>query len=130
MDLLNRFENFTEKVNNLVSYSEQEPDTTMVVENTEPSEQVIHSKEVTVELIASMTAAIICEEKEREKRKLNLIVHNLPESTSTEASIRKNENTQNVTSLINKCIRVNAHISNVTRIGKQTGRPRLTKVTL
>ena len=34
------------------------PDTTMVVENTEPSEQVIHSKEVTVESIASMTAAI------------------------------------------------------------------------
>ena len=59
MDLLNRFEDLTEKVNNLVSYSEQEPDTAMVVENTEPSEQVIHSKEVTVELIASMTAAII-----------------------------------------------------------------------
>ena len=57
-------------------------------------------KEVTVESIASMTAAIISEEKEREKRKLNLIVHNLPESTSTEASIRKNEDTQNVTSLI------------------------------
>ena len=66
----------------------------------------------------------------REKRKLNLIVHNLPESTSAEASVRKNEDTQNVTSLINKYIGVNAHISNVTRIGKQTGRPRLTKVTL
>ena len=130
MDLLNRFEDLTEKVNNLVSYSEQGPDTAMVVENTEPSEQVIHSKEVTVESIASMTAAIISEEKEREKRKLNLIVHNLPESTSAEASIRKNEDTQNVTSLINKYIGVNAHISNVTRIGKQTGRPRLTKVTL
>ena len=57
-------------------------------------------------------------------------MHNLPESTSTEASIRKNEDTQNVTSLINKYIGVNAHISDVTRIGKQTGRPRLTKVTL
>ena len=129
MDLLNRFEDLTEKVNNLVSYSEQEPDTA-VVENTEPSEQVIHTNEVTVESIASMTAAIISEEKEREKRKLNLIVHNLPESTSAEASIRKSEDTQNVTSLFNKYIGVNAHISNVTRIGKQTGRPRLTKVTL
>ena len=130
MDLLNRFEDLTEEVINLVSYSEQEPDTAMVVENTEPSEQVIHSKEVTVESIASMTAANISGEKEREKQKLNLIVHNLPESTSVEASIRKNEDTQNVTSLINKYIGVNAHISNVTRIGKQTGRPRLTKVTL
>jgi len=77
-----------------------------------------------------MTAAIISEEKEREKRKLNLIVHNLPESTSTEASIRKNEDTQNVTSLISKYVGVNAHISNVTQSGKQTERPRLIKVTL
>ena len=46
MDLLNRFEDLTDKVNNLVSYSEQEFDTAMIVENTEPSEQVIHSKEV------------------------------------------------------------------------------------
>jgi len=101
-----------------------------MVENTQPSEQVINKKQVTVESIASMAAAIVSEEKEREKRKLNLIVYNFPESTSTEASIRKNKDTQNVRSLINKYGGVDAHINNATRIGKQTGGPRLMKVTL
>ena len=56
-------------------------------------------------------------------------MHNFPEST-TEASIQKNEDTQNVTSLINKYVGVDAHVSNATWIGKQTGGPRLMKVTL
>ena len=78
-----------------------------------------------------MIAAIISEEKEREKQKLSLIVHNFPEFKSTEASIRKkNEDTQNVTWLINKYVGVDAHIINATQIGKQTGGPRLMKVTL
>ena len=81
MELSNRFEDLTEKVNNLVAYSEQEPETAMVVEDAQPSEQVINKKQVIVESIAKMTAAIVSEEKEREKWKLNLIVHNFPEST-------------------------------------------------
>jgi len=84
MELTNRFDVLTEKVNNLDSHR---PDTAMVAEDIQPSEQVIQNKQVTVESIPSMTAAIISEEKEQEKWKLNLIVHNLPESTSTEASI-------------------------------------------
>jgi len=130
MELSNRSEDLTEKFNNLVAYSDQEPETAMVVEDAQPSEQVINKEQVTVESIASMTAMIISEEKEQEKRKLNLIVHNFPESKSTEASIRKNEDTQNATSLINKYVRVDAHINNATQIGKQTGEPRLLKVTV
>jgi len=40
-----------EKVNNVVAYSEQEPDTALVVEDTQPSEKVTHSEQVTVESI-------------------------------------------------------------------------------
>ena len=105
-------------------------DMCVVVEDAQPSEQVINRKQVTVESIASTTAAIVSEEKERKKWKLNLIVHNFPESTLTESSIRKNEDTQNVTSLINKYVGVDADVSNAIRIGKQTGGPRLMKVTL
>ena len=100
----------------------------MVVEDAQPSEQVINKKQVTVESIASMTAVIVSEEKEREKQKLNLIVHNFPESM--QASIRKNKDTQIVTSLINKYVGVDARVNNATQIGKQTGGPRLMKVTL
>ena len=76
MELSNKFKDLTENLNNLAAYSEQEPETAMVVENTQPYEQVINRKQVTVESIASMTAAIVSEQKEREKQKLNLIVHN------------------------------------------------------
>ena len=130
MELSNRSEDLTEKFNNLVAYSDQEPETAMVVEDAQPSEQVINKKQVTVESIASMTAVIVSEEKEQEKWKLNLIAHNFPESKSTKASIRKNKDTQNVTSLIKKYVGVDAHINNATQIGKQTGELRLLKVTV
>ena len=63
MELSNRFEDSTEKVNNLIAYSEQEPETTMVLEDTQSFEQVINRKQVTVESIASMTAVMVSEEK-------------------------------------------------------------------
>ena len=44
MELSNRLEDLTEKVNNLVAYSEQEPETAMVVEDSQPSEQVINNR--------------------------------------------------------------------------------------
>jgi len=48
MELSNRFEDFTEQVNNLVAYSAQEPETTTVVEDNQPSEQVVNKKQLTV----------------------------------------------------------------------------------
>ena len=69
----------------------------MVVEDTQSSTQEIHSTQihVSVKLKVSMIAVIISEEKKQEKRKLNLILRNFPESTSTEASVQKDENTRN-----------------------------------
>ena len=49
MELSNRFEALTEKVYNLVAYSQQEPETAMVVEDTQSSKHVINRKQVTVE---------------------------------------------------------------------------------
>ena len=47
MELLKKFEVLIEKVNNLVADNEQEPDTSITVEDTQPSEQVTHSKQMT-----------------------------------------------------------------------------------
>jgi len=47
-----------------------------------------------------MTAAIISEKKEQEKWKLNLILQNFPESTSTKVSIQKDENTRKMPCLM------------------------------
>ena len=57
---------------------------------------------VTVESIASMGANIMMEEKENDKRKLSLIMHNIPESSLTEAYARKKEDIQNFTTLFNQ----------------------------
>ena len=39
--------------------------------------------------ITSTLTSILAEEKEKEKRKLNLIIHKIPESTDDNAQIRK-----------------------------------------
>jgi len=46
---------------------------------------------LSVESIASMTVSIVSEEKEQEKRKLNLIMHNYPKPTSTDYQARNRE---------------------------------------
>lgn len=53
-------------------------------------------------------------------------MHNFPESTMMKANIRKNKlkiYAQNAISLFSKYVGVNVHVTNVTEIVKQTGRP-------
>jgi len=50
-----------------------------------------------VESIAVMATSIVSEEKEREKQKLNFIVHNYPEPTSTDSQARKKEDIEHFT---------------------------------
>jgi len=44
---------------------------------------------VSTESVASLTTSLFNEQKERERRELNLIVHNMPESTASEGAGRK-----------------------------------------
>jgi len=54
-----------------------------------------HSKcNFPVDSIASMTAGIELNEKEKERRKVSLIIHNVPESTLEEVCNRKKEDIQ------------------------------------
>ena len=70
---------------------------------------------MSVESIASMTASIVSEEKKKEKRKLNLIIHNYPEPTLADSQARKKEDSENISILLNKYVNVPATITNAIR---------------
>jgi len=88
------------------------------------------SPSLSVESIALMTASIVSEEKEREKRKMNFIVHNYPDPSATEPEARKKEDIENISTLLNQFVKVPAKITNAIHLGKQTEGPRLTKITV
>ena len=102
----------------------------MAAEDQSPRQEFPCQSPLSVESIASMTASIVSEEKEREKRKLNLIIHNYPEPTSTDYQARKKEDIEYISILLNKYVNVPTTITNAIRIGKQCDRPRLTKITV
>ena len=73
----------------------------------------------TNEFMASTIASIMNEEKERERRRLNLIIHNLSESTAELAESRKTEDIECVTDICNVCLGANATATKAIRLGKK-----------
>jgi len=57
---------------------------------------------VLTESVASLTASLFNEQKGRERRELNLIVHNMLESTASEGAGRKKDDIMKVTYLGNE----------------------------
>ena len=86
-----------------------------------------------VDSTSEVLTSFINEEKERYKRRLNLIVHNVLESSADNGSERKSHDINTVTSIFEKYWGVKVKITNANRIGrKKEGqlRPRLTKVSV
>jgi len=61
----------------------------------------------------------LCEEKEKEKRKLNLILHQIPESTSKDILERKAHDTDQVKIIFQNYLKVDVETDTVVRIGKK-----------
>lgn len=59
------------------------------------------------------------EEKDKQKRKLNLIIHNLPESASDDSQQRKHDDEHGVADIFKNVLQVTPNISNVVRLGKR-----------
>ena len=70
--------------------------------------------------------------REREARKCNVILHNIPEPTSEQADGRKLEDSEQVSDMFQSGLEVDqVQIQSIVRLGKKIqGRARLTKVTL
>ena len=79
---------------------------------------------------AHIATSIVAEQKEKEKRQLNLILHNVKESLEEEPSNRKKDDMIGVTSLFSEYIGVETTVTNAIRIGKKGDKPRLLKVSI
>ena len=80
--------------------------------------------------IQDMVATLLNEEKEKEKRRLNIIVHNVPESSSEKSLTRKNEDTEFVSKLCESQFNAKVSIVKAYRLGKKGAKPRLLKISL
>ena len=80
----------------------------------------------------SVATQVIDEYRDREKRKLNIIVHKVPESVATESAARIAHDTKTyVTDIANIIDAGPVEILNITRLGKKLDdKPRLLKVQL
>ena len=73
----------------------------------------------------------IDEYRDRENRKLSIIVHNVPESVATESAAHIAHDTKYVTNIANIIDAGSIEILNITRLGKKLDdKPRLLKVQL
>ena len=79
--------------------------------------------------IAATVTSLINEEREKEKRKLNVIVHNLPECDDPDPSNRKSHDISKTSSIVDKYLSVPTTITQAIRIGKKREKPRLLKIT-
>ena len=83
--------------------------------------------------ISKIITSVLSEEKERDKRRLNLIIHNLKESHESDPQKRKEVDINESTKLFQNYLGAQVSISNASRIGKKcdnTNKPRLLKVTV
>ena len=80
--------------------------------------------------IESLASSIVREQNEKEKRQLNLVLYNVPESVKDEAHARKQDDIDRVSSLLDSYLGVKASINNAIRIGKKKEKPRLLKITV
>lgn len=80
--------------------------------------------------ISSAVESVIAEEKDKDKRKMNVILHNVIESTAEDGQTRKTEDINVVSDIFQKGLGVNVKVCNAVRLGKRENKPRLLKVTV
>ena len=85
---------------------------------------------LTNESVATITVSVVDEQRERDKRKLNLIIHNVPESAKQSGPERKADYISTVNGLLHQHLGFNPTISTAIRLRKKSGRPRLLKVSV
>ena len=81
--------------------------------------------------VSNIASSLVEEQHEREKRKLNIIIHNVPESTKDDPAARKNDDIAVVTDLFQKHMKIKSTINKAVRIGKKdSSKSRLLKLTV
>lgn len=100
----------------------------------EPSQESVSIEEPKKQFTSYMSS-FMNEEKEKEKRRLNLIIHNIKESADTDSSVRKEHDITLVESTLKQYLGVSTKVEKAARLGKRTDKsstdkPRLLKITI
>ena len=69
--------------------------------------------------VDDITASVTAEQKVKEKRRFNIIVHNLPESSASDAQVRKDNDITQCTTLSKKYMNASVSVTNAVRLGKK-----------
>ena len=76
-------------------------------------------------------SSVINEEKEKQKRRFNLIVHNVAEFSADQAQTRKEQDIVNIRDILGSQLELQPHISNTIRLERKGGpKPRFLKITV
>ena len=88
------------------------------------------SNKVSTNDISTAVVSPLHDEKEKEKRCMNLIIHNLPESDATSGQDRKQHDVSKVTKVFNKHLGLSAKVTNAYRLSKKNDKAKLLKVSV
>ena len=81
--------------------------------------------------VVNIALSLTSEQKEKERRQFNVILHNLKESDASDSVTRKQDDIESCCSLFSTYLSVSASIKSAIRLGKRGSRPcRLLKLTL
>ena len=92
--------------------------------------EVSNSEDLLLDPVENITSSLANEQKEREKRKLNVMVYNVPESEASNGLEKKEEDLNRLNNLFKDNLQISANITKVIRLGKRDDKPRLLKVSL
>ena len=80
--------------------------------------------------VEHIAISLVSEQKEKERRQLNLIVHKLEESSANDGPSRKNDDIKRCESLFQTYLGIKVSITNAFRLGQKSDKPRLLKLFL
>ena len=80
--------------------------------------------------ISNTVISALNENKEKERRRLNIILHQLPESTAENSQTRKNDDISEASKIFNKVLSIPSNFTNAIRLGQKGAKPRLLRITL
>ena len=120
----------SEKINNIEAKLLELHNAVKNTHITDPSSVDRPSHESISDTVTNITLSLASEQKEKEKRKFNVILHNLSESNAADGSAKKQDDINRCSSLFSTYLNVTVAITNAIRIGKRDSRPcRLLKLT-
>ena len=85
---------------------------------------------LTGESVTTITVGVVDEQRERDRRRLNLIFHNVPESAKQSGPERKADDVNMINGLLHQHLGYSPTVSNALHLGKKADRPRLLKLTV